>query len=71
MTMFAEGCHGHLSKQLFDKFKLRKKCQDMTYAIGIKEVRSSEHVFSNDFWSRLHITDHAPAKYYTLDSYLL
>ena len=40
MTMFAEGCHGHLSKQLFDKFELRKNCQPMTYAIGIKEVSS-------------------------------
>ena len=38
MTMFAEGCHGHLSKQLFDRFDLRKNCQPMTYAIGIKEV---------------------------------
>jgi len=38
MTMFAEGCHGHLSKQLFDRFELRKNCQPMTYAIGIKEL---------------------------------
>ena len=38
LTMFAEGCHGHLSKQLCDKFELRKNCQPMTYAIGIKEV---------------------------------
>ena len=38
MTMFAEGCHGHLSKQLFETFDLRKNCQPMTYAIGIKEV---------------------------------
>ena len=39
LTMFAEGCHGHLSKQLFEKLDLRKNCQPMTYAIGIKEVQ--------------------------------
>ncbi|KAK7069482.1 hypothetical protein SK128_004410 [Halocaridina rubra] len=37
-TIFAEGCHGHLAKQLYDKFDLRKNCQPQTYAIGLKEV---------------------------------
>jgi hypothetical protein len=37
-TIFAEGCHGHLAKQLFQKFKLREKCEPQTYGIGLKEV---------------------------------
>uniref|UniRef100_A0A6M2DR99 Electron transfer flavoprotein-ubiquinone oxidoreductase n=1 Tax=Xenopsylla cheopis TaxID=163159 RepID=A0A6M2DR99_XENCH len=37
-TIFAEGCHGHLSKQLINKFNLRKDAEPQTYGIGIKEV---------------------------------
>ncbi|XP_068207820.1 electron transfer flavoprotein-ubiquinone oxidoreductase, mitochondrial [Palaemon carinicauda] len=37
-TIFAEGCHGHLAKQLYNKFNLRENCQPQTYAIGLKEV---------------------------------
>lgn len=37
-TIFAEGCRGSLTKQLFDKFDLRKDCDPQTYALGIKEV---------------------------------
>ncbi|XP_064078076.1 electron transfer flavoprotein-ubiquinone oxidoreductase, mitochondrial-like [Macrobrachium nipponense] len=37
-TIFAEGCHGHLAKQLYSKFNLRENCQPQTYAIGLKEV---------------------------------
>ncbi len=37
-TIFAEGCRGHLSKQLIDKFDLRANCQFQTYGIGIKEL---------------------------------
>jgi electron-transferring-flavoprotein dehydrogenase len=37
-TIFAEGCHGHLSKQLFQNFNLREKCEPQTYGIGLKEV---------------------------------
>jgi hypothetical protein len=37
-TIFAEGCHGHLAKQLFQKFKLREKCEPQTYGIGLKEI---------------------------------
>ncbi|XP_071786756.1 electron transfer flavoprotein-ubiquinone oxidoreductase, mitochondrial-like isoform X1 [Asterias amurensis] len=37
-TIFAEGCHGHLGKELYKKFDLRKDCQPQTYAIGLKEV---------------------------------
>lgn len=33
-TIFAEGCHGHLAKQLFSKFNLREKCEPQTYGIG-------------------------------------
>ncbi|CAL1289746.1 unnamed protein product [Larinioides sclopetarius] len=37
-TIFAEGCHGHLAKQLYQKFNLRANCEPQTYAIGLKEV---------------------------------
>ena len=39
VTVFAEGCHGHLAKQLMNKFDLRSNgaCQQ-TYGIGIKEL---------------------------------
>ncbi len=37
-TIFAEGCRGHLSKQLIDKYDLRAQCSFQTYGIGIKEV---------------------------------
>ncbi|CAB3402175.1 unnamed protein product [Caenorhabditis bovis] len=35
-TVFAEGCRGHLSKQIMDKFDLRT--HPMTYGIGLKEL---------------------------------
>lgn len=38
ITVFAEGCHGHLAKQLYDKYNLRENCQPQTYGIGLKEV---------------------------------
>ena len=38
VTMFAEGCHGSLSKQLQKTFGLRSDCQPQSYAIGLKEV---------------------------------
>ncbi|MDA0998615.1 MAG: electron transfer flavoprotein-ubiquinone oxidoreductase, partial [Proteobacteria bacterium] len=37
-TLFAEGCRGHLSKGLIDKFDLRAGRQPQTYGIGIKEL---------------------------------
>lgn len=37
-TIFAEGCHGHLTKQISKKLNLRKDCEPQTYAIGLKEV---------------------------------
>ncbi|QEU59775.1 Cir2 [Kluyveromyces lactis] len=37
-TMFAEGCHGSLSKELIKKFKLRHERDNQTYGLGIKEV---------------------------------
>ena len=36
ITLLAEGCHGHLSKQVIQKYKLREHHQ--TYGIGLKEV---------------------------------
>ncbi|KPP70532.1 electron transfer flavoprotein-ubiquinone oxidoreductase, mitochondrial-like [Scleropages formosus] len=47
VTVFGEGCHGHLAKQLYKRFKLRENCEPQTYAIGLKEVpllRASPHV---------------------------
>ncbi|XP_072024499.1 electron transfer flavoprotein-ubiquinone oxidoreductase, mitochondrial-like [Amphiura filiformis] len=38
VTIFSEGCHGHLAKQIYDKFDLRKDCQPQTYGIGLKEL---------------------------------
>ncbi|XP_015926179.2 electron transfer flavoprotein-ubiquinone oxidoreductase, mitochondrial [Parasteatoda tepidariorum] len=37
-TIFAEGCHGHLAKQLYKKFGLRDNCEPQTYGIGLKEL---------------------------------
>lgn len=37
-TIFAEGCRGHLSKQVMQKFKLTENCEPQTYGIGLKEV---------------------------------
>jgi electron-transferring-flavoprotein dehydrogenase len=38
ITMFAEGCHGSLTKQVVKKFDLRRESQAQTYALGIKEI---------------------------------
>lgn len=37
-TIFAEGCHGSLTKTLIKKFDLRKNSDPQTYGIGIKEI---------------------------------
>ncbi len=37
-TFFAEGCRGHLGKQLMEKFNLRNGAEPQTYGIGIKEL---------------------------------
>jgi electron-transferring-flavoprotein dehydrogenase len=37
-TFFAEGCRGHLGKQLKEKFNLEQNIQSQTYGIGIKEL---------------------------------
>ena len=33
-TVFAEGCHGSLTKQLIEKFDLRADSDPQTYALG-------------------------------------
>ncbi|XP_014249643.1 electron transfer flavoprotein-ubiquinone oxidoreductase, mitochondrial [Cimex lectularius] len=38
VTIFAEGCHGHLTKGLFNKFKLRENCEPQSYGLGVKEI---------------------------------
>lgn len=37
-TLFAEGCRGSLTQDLYDKFHLRQECDPQTYGIGLKEV---------------------------------
>ena len=38
ITVFAEGCRGHLTKGLFERFDLRNGVDPQTYGIGIKEL---------------------------------
>jgi len=38
VTLFAEGCHGSLSKKIIQNFNLRKDKDPQTYALGVKEV---------------------------------
>ena len=37
-TIFAEGCRGHLTKGLFETYRLREGKDPQTFAIGIKEL---------------------------------
>ncbi|WP_200181793.1 electron transfer flavoprotein-ubiquinone oxidoreductase [Ectothiorhodospira mobilis] len=37
-TLFCEGCHGSLAKQLMTRFDLRRDCDPQTYGLGIKEL---------------------------------
>lgn len=37
-TIFAEGCRGHLTKQVMKKFNLTSESSPQSYGIGIKEV---------------------------------
>ncbi len=37
-TVFAEGCHGSLTKELIEKFDLRADSCPQTYALGVKEI---------------------------------
>jgi electron-transferring-flavoprotein dehydrogenase len=37
-TVFAEGCHGSLTKTLVERFDLRRNVDPQTYGIGIKEL---------------------------------
>jgi len=37
-VVFAEGCHGSLTKQLIGKYNLRENSDPQTYGLGIKEV---------------------------------
>ncbi|CAJ0938665.1 unnamed protein product [Ranitomeya imitator] len=38
VTIFGEGCHGHLAKQLYKTFNLRENSEPQTYGIGLKEL---------------------------------
>src|SRR5512139_2812989 len=35
-TFFAEGCRGHLAKQLMERFRLRENCDPQVYGIALK-----------------------------------
>jgi electron-transferring-flavoprotein dehydrogenase len=37
-TFFAEGCRGHLGKQLIERFSLDRDADPQTYGIGLKEL---------------------------------
>jgi electron-transferring-flavoprotein dehydrogenase len=37
-TIFTEGCHGSLTKELITKYNLRENSDPQTYGLGIKEV---------------------------------
>jgi electron-transferring-flavoprotein dehydrogenase len=37
-TLFAEGCRGSLTQELFERFRLREGADPQTYGIGIKEL---------------------------------
>ncbi len=37
-TLFAEGCRGHLGKQLIDQYQLDKNSDPQHYGLGIKEI---------------------------------
>ncbi|XP_047998829.1 electron transfer flavoprotein-ubiquinone oxidoreductase, mitochondrial [Leguminivora glycinivorella] len=38
ITIFAEGCHGHLTKMVSKKYNLREKAEPQSYGIGLKEL---------------------------------
>ena len=47
-TFFAEGCRGHLGKQLMEKFDLNRDADPQTYGIGLKElweIQPEKHQF--------------------------
>ena len=37
-TLFAEGCRGHLGKELINKFELDKDSTPQHYGLGFKEI---------------------------------
>jgi electron-transferring-flavoprotein dehydrogenase len=37
-TLFAEGCRGHLGKQLIERYELDQACDPQHYGLGIKEL---------------------------------
>ena len=62
-TVFAEGCHGSLTKTLIAKFDLRRDRSPQTYALGIKEIWEVTAEQHKDFGARfgkLHVHPNAP-----------
>lgn len=52
-VIFAEGCHGHLTKQISKKLDLRKDCEPQTYGIGLKEVLKKIYIHNYRYNSRI------------------
>jgi electron-transferring-flavoprotein dehydrogenase len=49
LTLFAEGAHGSLTKQIIRQFGLRPPGQFQTYGLGLKEVRIEENCWGRSF----------------------
>jgi electron-transferring-flavoprotein dehydrogenase len=62
-TLFAEGCRGHLGKQLMERFDLQADAGTQHYAIGIKElweIDPDKHVMGKVIHSVGYPLDHGP-----------
>ena len=45
--VFAEGCRGHLGKQLINNFGLNEDSEHQTYGMGIKELWEVDDLNTN------------------------
>ena len=50
VTVLAEGCRGHLSKRLIERFELDADADPQTYGIGMKELWQLPRAGSNRGW---------------------
>jgi len=56
-TLFAEGCRGHLGKELIEKFKLDADADPQHYGLGIKEVWQVEPEQYHGFFTDLNYSN--------------
>jgi electron-transferring-flavoprotein dehydrogenase len=47
-TIFAEGCHGSLGKQIMQRYSLRENSDPQHYGIGLKEIWSVDPALHNE-----------------------